>query len=197
MRRIGLTGNIGSGKTTICRLFEMLGIPVFYADIHARKLLLHVDVVEQIVGLFGPEILDGKNQIDRKKLAAIVFNDDNALKRLNAIIHPLVRKEYTAWEACQNSPYAIQEIAILYESGMSDLFEKVILVTAPAETRIERVCKRDHATRNEVLARMNNQMPEDVLMGKADYKILNDGNTLVIPQVIEIDRQLRNLKHPI
>ncbi len=193
MRRIGLTGNIGSGKTTICRLFEMLGIPVFYADIHARKQLLYADVIEQLVGAFGSEILDSRHQIIRKKLAAIVFNDGKALQLLNAIIHPLVRKEYTEWEACQNSPYTIQEAAILYESGMSDLFEKVILVTAPAETRIERVCQRDHATRNEVLARMNNQMPEEVLMGKADFEILNDGNTLVIPQVIEIDRQLRNL----
>ncbi len=192
MQRIGLTGNIGSGKTTICRVFEAIGVPVFYADVNAREQLLQPDVVGQIVALFGDRILDDKKHIDRKALAAIVFNDKEALKKLNAVIHPLVRAGYETWVAQQQHAYTIHEAAVLFESGMAHRFDKTILVTAPLEVRIDRVCKRDQVSREQVMARVNNQMSEEELLKKVDYEIVNNGNVLVIPQILSIDEALRH-----
>ena len=191
MKRIGLTGNIGSGKTTICRIFEILGIPVFSADLNARSQLLRPDVVEQITAIFGDGVLNKERHIDRKALAAIVFHDKEALQTLNAVIHPLVYEAYEQWVTKQQGPYSIHEAAILFESGMADRFEKTILVTAPQEVRIDRVCKRDHVTRDEVLARINNQIEEAELLKMADFEIVNDGCALVMPQLIDLDNALR------
>ncbi len=191
MKHIGITGNIGSGKSTVCRVFELLGIPVFYADIHARKLLYQADVKDRLTEIFGGIILDDGQEVDRKKLAEIVFHDTAALSRLNAVIHPLVRDTYQSWVSHQNSQYILYEAAILFESGMAADFERVIVVTAPEEVRINRVCARDQLSREQVIARMNNQMAEETLIRKASYIIDNDGNTLLIPQVLKIDSELR------
>jgi dephospho-CoA kinase len=193
MKHIGITGNIGSGKSTVCRVFELLDIPVFYADIHARMLLSQADVKVRLTAIFGRGILDDRQEIDRKKLADIVFYDASALNRLNAIIHPLVHNTYHSWVSQQNSTYILYESAILFESVMSADFEKVILVTAPKEIRINRVCARDHISREQVLARMSNQMAEEALIKKADFIIENDGDTLLIPQVLKVDEELRAL----
>ena len=193
MKHIGITGNIGSGKSTVCRVFELLEIPVFYADIHARMLLYQADVKDRLTKIFGREILDDRQEINRKKLADIVFHDTGALSRLNAIIHPQVHNTYHSWVSHQNSPYTLYETAILFESGMAADFDRVILVTAPGEVRISRVCTRDHISREQVIARMNNQMAEETLIKKVDYIIDNDGNTLLIPQVLMIDNELRTL----
>jgi dephospho-CoA kinase len=191
MQKVGLTGNIGSGKTTVCRVFEMLDIPVYYADAEARKILYRKDVADKLGALFGKEVLDRDGKPDRKKIAGIVFSDPAQLKKLNALVHPLVRRDYETWlEKQSDSPYTIQEAAILFETGHYKRFDKTILVTAPTEVRIDRVCRRDKVSAGEVRARMRNQAEQQELEKLADYVICNDGKLLVIPQILIIHQQL-------
>lgn len=191
MKRIGLTGNIGSGKTTVCKVFEMLDIPVYDADKEARKFLNRADVVAKLRKLFGGEILDAEGKPDRKALAGLVFQNPGELKKLNALIHPLVRQDYEAWAAKQtHAPYTIQESAILFESDQYKVFDKTILVMAPRQVRIERVCKRDGVTVRSVEDRMKNQADQQELQSLADLVIHNDGKLLVIPQILRIHHEL-------
>lgn len=195
MLQIGLTGNIGSGKTTVCRFFEILGVPVYYADLRARAIMDKAEVLEQVAGAFGAEVLDEKGRLQRKALAEIVFNDREKLQKLNAIVHPLVRDNYRLWAAEQhNKSYVVQEAAILFETGMAASFDKVIVVAAPLELRIARVQQRDGVSPEEVLRRAANQLDEQDLIEKADFVIYNDDSRLVIPQVLAIDRELRQLQ---
>ncbi len=195
MLQVGITGNIGSGKTTVCRVFEILGVPVYYADLRARAIMEKHEVLEQVVGAFGREVLDENGQLQRKLLAAIVFNNKEKLERLNAIVHPLVREDYRQWVAAQHhQAYVMQEAAILFETGMAASFDKVIVVAAPLELRIARVQQRDGVSRSEVLRRAANQLEEKELIERADFVVHNDDSQLVIPQVLAIDRELRRLK---
>ncbi len=191
MVRVGLTGSMGSGKSIVAKVFETLGVEVFYADAEARLLLDDPEVSSEIVHRFGEDILDGNSRIVRKRLAGIVFNDSPSLQALNAIVHPRVRRKLQFWFAeRQNAPYAIQEAAILFESGFSRDCDAVIAVSAPEELRIQRVILRDHITREEALARMKNQWSDEEKAAKADFVIRNDGRHLVIPQVLAIHEQL-------
>lgn len=196
MLQIGLTGNIGSGKTTICKIFEILGVPVFYADLQARTLLQQEDVKTMIAEAFGSKVVEKSGVLDRKALAAIVFNHKGMLQKLNEIIHPLVREKYKKWVAAQlGQPYVIQEAAILFETGLASQFNKVIVVAAPLNIRIDRVMKRDGVTRSEVLRRAANQFDQEYLLCQAHFVIHNDNSQLVIPRVLDIDNSLRSLKH--
>ncbi len=191
MIKVGLTGNIGSGKTTVCRVFEMLDIPVYYADAEARKFLNSPEVTDQLQILFGKDILDATGKPDRKKIAGIVFRDKERLNQLNDIIHPLVRQDFEVWlQTHSSSPYAIQEAAILFETGHYRQFDKTIMVTAPRQVRIERVCRRDKVSVSEVEERMQNQADQSELEKLADITIHNDGKLLVIPQILRIHEQL-------
>lgn len=193
MLQIGLTGNIGSGKTTVCKIFEILGVPVFYADQRARLIMEGVEVKKQIVELLGNGIVDDHGALDRKTIASVVFNDETLLRKLNEIIHPAVREEYNGWvSANQTQPYLIQEAAILFESGLASRFDKIIVVAAPLEVRIDRVMKRDSVSREQVLSRAANQFDQEILVSRADFVIHNDDRQLVIHQVIAIDNALRN-----
>jgi len=195
MLQIGLTGNIGSGKTTVCRVFEILGVPVYYADLRARAIMEESVVVEQVAVAFGKEVLDENRRLQRKALAAMVFSNREKLERLNAIVHPLVREDYRQWVAAQHKrAYVMQEAAILFETGMAASFDKVIVVAAPLELRIVRVQQRDGVSREEVLRRAASQFDEQVLIGKADFVIHNDDHQLVIPRVLAIDQSLRSLQ---
>jgi dephospho-CoA kinase len=191
MIQAGLTGNIGSGKTLVCRLFEMLGVPVYYADEHARRITNTPDVRETIRKEFGDEVFDVEGNLDRKKLGSIVFEDKKALKSLNKIIHPRVRDDYKAWlQRQQGHPYTIQEAAILFETGHYRSFDRIIVVSAPRETRIQRVCRRDGLGRQDVERRMENQLEQSELEDRADHVILNDDRRLVIPQVLRLHELL-------
>ncbi len=195
MLQIGLTGNIGSGKTTVCRVFEILGVPVYYADLRARAIMEDSAVVKQVAGAFGQDLIDESGQLKRKDLAAIVFNNREKLEKLNAMVHPLVRDDYRQWVAAQyNQAYVMQEAAILFETGMAASFDRVIVVAAPLELRIARVQQRDGVSRQEVLRRAANQLVEQELIERADFVIHNDDSRLVIPQVLAIDQQLRRLQ---
>lgn len=190
MKKVGLTGNIGSGKTTICRVFEMLDVPVFYADRSARQLLNREDVTGQLVQLFGEGILMQGRKIDRSALAAIVFSDRRALQRLNGLIHPLVRDAFMQWAASQQARYVIMEAAILFESGFASHFDHMVLVAAEMEARISRVVSRDGVGREDVKRRMEHQRPQEELIPLSDFVIYNDDNMLVIPQILRIDHAI-------
>ncbi len=191
MIKVGLTGNIGSGKSTVSKIFEALRVPVYHADTEAKKFLDTPEVISQLRALFG-ESITVDNRINRKTLAAIVFNDEKKLQQLNEIIHPFVEEDYKYWCSKQRDVvYTLQEAAILVESGFYRFMDKIVVVTAPVETRINRIIERDQATRDEVLSRMERQLPETELKGYADFIVSNSGEKLVIPQVLEIHNKLQ------
>jgi dephospho-CoA kinase len=191
MLKVGITGGIGSGKTTVAKVFSTLGIAVYNADERARSITAtDPEVREKIVTLFGAEVFNVKNALNRAKLAEVVFSDAEALEKLNAIVHPRVRIDFGKWIAEQTSEYIIKEAAILIENGTHKELDALILVTADKEERIERVMKRDGVNRELVVQRMNNQMNDRDKQEFATYTIDNDDNQLVIQQVLEIHEDL-------
>ena len=195
MLKIGITGGIGSGKTTVCKLFKTLGIPVYEADTQA-KLLMNTDpeLKALLVNSFGDDMYR-EGMLERHKLAEIIFNDPIALEKVNSWVHPAVAKDFDRWCALQTAPYVLEEAAIIFESKIAYRFHKIILVTAPDELRIERVCVRDHADAETVRKRMAQQMPEEQKMALADFVIYNDHQRLITPQVMAIHKKLlSNLK---
>ena len=190
MIKVGLTGNMGSGKSTVAGIFEVLGVPVYHADSKARDMLGHREVVHAIGKRFGGRIVQG-GEVDRHALAAIVFNDKTALDDLNAIIHPRVRRDLEEWISGQKDhPYIVQEAAILFESGFYTYFNRTVVVTCPEEMAIARVMKRDGLTHSEISARIRNQWSQQRKIEMADHVIQNDGTRLLIPQVMHIHRIL-------
>jgi dephospho-CoA kinase len=187
---IGLTGNIGSGKTLIAGIFKSLGIPVYFADMESKKILEEPKVIKAIVELFGTGILNNELGIDKKSLSALVFNNPMALGQLNSILHPKVLGNFKSWVKNHSTPYVIQEAAIIFESGIAQEFHKIIHVSCPKEMSINRVKKRDKVDGPSVLNRMQFQFSDEEKSRLADYVIVNDGTQLVIPQVLLIHDQL-------
>ncbi len=190
MLKVGITGGIGSGKSTVCKIFESLGVPVFRADDISRKLLDEdADVKKQVAELLGNEVIkNGKP--DRKKIAELVFNNPDKLKGLNAIIHPKVRDSLAKWAEQQKAAFVIEEAAILFESGAYKNMDAVIVVSAPQDVRIKRVMDRDKVTEASVKERIKNQLSEEERRNRADFIIENDGKQLIIPQALEIFKAL-------
>lgn len=190
---IGLTGGIGSGKTTIARLFQAEGIPVYIADEEAKKILDLPVTIEKVTNEFGSNLLKD-NKIDRKLLADLVFNHPEKLKILNAIIHPLVKKHFDEWVQEHTAfPFVIKEAAILFESGSFKYCDKIITVTAPEEVKIERVIKRDRTTRAAVLDRIKNQWTDAQRIEKSDFVIVNQNEEETRLQFQKTLKKLRNL----
>jgi dephospho-CoA kinase len=190
MIKAGLTGNIGSGKSIVSRIFETLGVPVFHADEVAKKFLNEVTIQQSIREKFG-EIVFSADTLDRKKLASIVFEDTDALAWLNSLVHPKVKQELKNWFDLHASyKYVIEEAAILFESGFYKEFDKIITVSAPVELCITRVSIRDELDTKEVKKRMQNQWSQEVKIERSHYVILNDENHLLIPQVLSIHSEL-------
>lgn len=196
MIKAGITGGIGSGKTTVCEVFELLGVPVYYADLEAKNMLDNDPAVFQaIIKLFGNNVLQSLGKIDRKKLAAAIFNDKNKLEALNRIVHPAVALHYEQWCLNNNSaPYTVKEAAILFESGSYRNVDKIITVTAPAGLKIERVMKRDKVSSGEVEKRMAAQLTDEEKMKRSDFVIINNEAQLLIPQVLKIHNELSGIK---
>ena len=190
--KIGITGGIGSGKSTVCAIFQILGIPVFNADIEARKLYDEPQVKEAIILAFG-DIMYPQGVFDKKAMADLVFQSADKLKQLNELLHPLVQIQFDTWLQQQVSPYAIKEAALLIEAGSYQQLDALILVTCPMNKRIERVMKRDRVTEDEVLARINKQLSEEDKRALCQYEIINDDRQLLIPQVLQLHHQLMQL----
>lgn len=189
---IGLTGGIGSGKTTIANHFAAAGIPVYIADDEARKLMQSPEIIAEIQKTFGNSIFDDAI-LNREKLSQIVFNNPEKLKQLNAIIHPAVRKHFQDWVLNhQNAPFVIYEAAILFESGSYKNCDSIITVTAPLESRIQRVIQRDNTSRDQVLARINAQWNDDQRIAKSDFVIENIDSKSA---KLEVDKILKILKN--
>ncbi|HAH57490.1 MAG: dephospho-CoA kinase [Lentimicrobiaceae bacterium] len=194
MLKVGLTGSIGSGKSTLARVFSTLGVPVYIADIEAKKILNLPEVVAQVVSLAGEQVRQPDGLIDRKLLAGMVFSNPEMLQSLNGIIHPRVRSHFKAWVLTHSEhDYIIQEAAILFESGSYKNFDKIVVVVAPLEERIERVMLRDGLSREDVMARVDNQLPQEEKIKMADFVILNSDRDQALIQALEIHRQLKAL----
>jgi dephospho-CoA kinase len=194
MLKISITGGIGSGKTTVSRIFEILEIPVFYADDMAKS-VMHTDepLIKSIKQTFGSEAYNSDHTLNRKYLADLVFNNEKKLAKLNQLVHPAVFRAFDAWLKVQSQvPYILKEAALLFESGSYKLCDKNILVTAPEELKIKRVMQRDKISAEEVKARMNKQIAEEEGRKLADFIIVNDEKTLLIPQVLELHQGLIN-----
>lgn len=190
MLKVAVTGGIGSGKSTVCRMFQVLGIPVFEADRVAKHLMVNdTTLSSKITKRFGEAVL-GPQGLDRKALAGIVFQDRQALADLNALVHPEVRKAFAQWADEQHVPYVIMEAAILAETGGHSAFDHVIVVSAPQEIRLARVMARDGVGEEAALARMRNQASEEERRRIANDVIMNDDSHLVIPQVLAIHKRL-------
>jgi dephospho-CoA kinase len=191
MLKVGLTGNIGSGKSLVAKIFSTMGIPVYNSDRESKKFLELVEIKSTIVKSFGPVILLPDGEIDRRKLGDIVFSDPSSLNSLNSILHPLVIKDFRQWcLSNQDQKYIIQETAILFESGYYRQFDKTIHVSCSPEIAIERVIQRDKSSRETVLKRMQFQFEDSKKAAMSDYVILNDGSELIIPQILSIHKQL-------
>ncbi len=191
MLKVCITGSIGSGKTTVSNIFSKLGISVFKADDEAKKFFNHTEVKEKILTAIGNSVFSSDGEIDKKAMASKIFNNADALKTINSIIHPLVMKKFNKWadEKIQ-SDYVILESAIIYESSLTHYFNKIISVSAPKDLRLRRVIKRDLVGHEEVYQRMRNQWSDEEKSKKADYIINNDGRQLIIPQIIKIHKDL-------
>lgn len=192
MLKVGITGGIGSGKTTVCQIFAGLGIPVYYADERAKWLMVHdPELVSSIEALFGEEAYFADGQLNRKHLSDIIFSEPNKREQLNALVHPAVWRDGARWnEEQQETPYTLKEAALIFESGGHRQLDKVIVVSAPEDTRIERVVNRDQVSVDAVRARIAAQMPESKKVALADFVINNDGRRLLIPQVVDIHHKL-------
>jgi dephospho-CoA kinase len=193
MLKVGITGGIGSGKSTVARIFEQLGIPVYYADKEAKVLMNDNEELKQkIIHHFGKDCYKN-GQLDRSFLATQVFSNAEALATLNSLVHPITLKHAEVWLNHQTTPYAIKEAALIFESGGQEFLDVVLGVSAPKALRIQRSMKRDGSSREQVLSRMERQMDEEIKMRLCDYVIVNDGRTALLPQILMINNKLKSL----
>ncbi len=196
MLKIGLTGGLGSGKTSVAAIFEVLGIPVYYADIAAKTLMNENKAIkDSIQNHFSSEVyLDGN--LNREFLAQQVFNDEKKLALLNSIVHPATIKDANEWIKKQSSPYIIKEAALLFESGSNNFLDFIIGVSAPLDLRIKRAMKRDNISEQQVMARINKQMPEEEKLALCDFIIINDEEHMILPQVLALHQKFAPAPSP-
>ena len=193
MLKIGLTGGIGSGKSTVAKIFEVLGIPVYYADTEAKRLMNSNEKIKESIRQHFGEATYKNEDLDRKYLADIVFNNPEKLELLNALIHPVTIKDAEEWMQRQAAPYSIKEAALLFESGAAENLDFVIGVYAPQALRIKRVIKRDNLSQDEIVKRINRQVNEEMKMKLCDFVITNNEQELLIPQVLKLHQHFISL----
>jgi len=190
---VGLTGGIGSGKTTIAKEFMKLGVPVYFADKEAKELMQSSNQIKkQLIKEFGPAAYTN-NKLNKELLATIIFNNKSKLQRINTIIHPKVRTHFKEWIVKQNSTYVIQENAIIFENKKEKEFDKIILVIAPLSVKIERVMKRDLVNENKVIERMKNQLEDTIKLEQSDFVIKNYNKYDIEKQVFKIHQKIKKL----
>lgn len=185
MLKVGITGGMGSGKTTVCKVFEILGIPVFYADIVAKS-IMHTDTVlkNDIVTAFGESSYSSQGELNRQYISSLVFKNEKELEKLNALVHPAVFRAFESWTAIQKAPYVIKEAALLFESEAHKMCEQSVLVTSPKSFRIERIQARDGLSLDEINLRMERQFSDEEKVKLADHVLINDERHLLIPQIM-------------
>ena len=188
MQHIGITGGIGSGKTTICNIFAQLGVPIYNADIRAKFLVQH-SLQQEISKEFGADIFKN-GQLNKELLAQRAFISKEQTEKLNSIVHPAVEEDYKKWQLEQDSFYTLKEAALLIESGSYQKLDALILVLAPLEIRIERTKKRDKSSREQVLSRINKQLSDEEKLPYATYTINNNGKESIIKQILSIHQQI-------
>jgi len=192
MYKVGITGGIGSGKTTACKVFEVLGVPVFYADTVAKEIMCKdALLIAGVKSAFGKESYFEGGKLNNKYIAGIVFNNDEALAQLNALVHPAVFRAFDAWENTIPStvPYTLKEAAILFESGSYKMCDTTILVTAPYTVKIKRLMQRDGVTEEQVKARMDKQLSDEEKAKLANHFIVNDEQQSIIEQVLALHQE--------
>lgn len=194
MIKIGITGGIGSGKSTICKIFSLHGIPVYDADERAKKLYIENESVRnKVTKLLGDEVYRPDGSLNKPFLSLKIFDNTILKEKLEAIIHPAVEEDFNKWCQLQNSPIVLKEAALLFESGSNKMLNKIIVVTAPLELRIERVIKRDQLSRQEIEKRISNQWTEEQKVALADFIIVNDEKQHLLEQIKEILRKIEAL----
>ncbi|HLA57820.1 MAG TPA: dephospho-CoA kinase [Puia sp.] len=190
MLKVGLTGGIGSGKTTVAQIFEVLSIPVYYADSAARDLMnKDPELKKKIIASFGRDAYKN-GELNRAYLGSVVFQDTEKLNLLNSIVHPITIRDSENWMKNQKASYAIKEAALIFEAGLEKYLDYVIGVTAPESLRMQRVVERDQVPMQKVLDRMRHQMDEKEKISRCDFVIQNDGIRPILPQVLEIHERL-------
>lgn len=195
MLKIGLTGGIGSGKSTVAKIFETLGIPVYYADAEAKRLMNSSETLKKVIRQNFGEATYENDQLNRKYLAGIVFNNPEKLELLNALIHPVTINDAEQWMQQQSAPYSIKEAALLFESGATENLDFIVGVYAPQALRIKRVMKRDGLTTDEIMKRINRQVNEEMKMKLCDFVITNNEQELLVPQVLKLHQHFSGLSN--
>ena len=190
--RLAITGNIGSGKSVVSRMLATMGVPVYDCDSRAKMLMQKSAIIKRaLVRMFGSDCYNSDGTLNRAHLAERIFTDRENVKRVNELVHPCVKEDFAAWADASDSDIVAVESAILYESGMIDVVDKVLLVWTDEETAIERVVKSRRMSRSQVVSRLQNQISADELLLLSDYSLRNDGSTPILPQLIDIIEELR------
>jgi dephospho-CoA kinase len=193
MLKVGLTGGIGSGKSIVCKVFSLLGIPVYQADIAAKKLYnTDAELQDELKLLFGDHLYNADGILDRQKLASIIFSDKESLEKVNKLVHPAVKRDFLEYisRLPESTPYVIHEAAILYEAKTENMFDKVINVQAPENIRIKRILLRETTSEKDVKQRIAAQWPDKLKIELSDYNIINDDKTLILPQILQIHNHI-------
>lgn len=190
--RLAVTGGIGCGKSVVSHILEIMGVPVYDCDRRAKEIMVtDAGIAKGLKRMFGEACYNSDGSLDRAFLASRIFTDDNNIERVNALVHPAVKKDFDDWVAAKDCPLVAVETAVLYESGMIEHVDKVLVVWAGRETAIERTMKRSGMSRNQVVSRIQKQLSSDELLLLTDYSIFNDGNTPLLPEVVSLLEELR------
>lgn len=196
MLLVGITGGLGSGKSTVAAIFKQLGIPVYLSDDRGKYLLNHdAGLIQAVKSTFGESLYDKEQVLDRAALASIVFKQPEKLHQLNSLVHPAVGRDFEQWVSEQKSAYILKESALLFETGIHHSLDKIILVTAPENIRIQRAMTRDHVSKEAVKERLKQQWPEEKKLPLADFIISNDGKHSLIEQALDIHHKIMSLCH--
>ncbi|MBC3539635.1 dephospho-CoA kinase [Rufibacter sediminis] len=195
MLKIGITGGIGSGKSIVCRCFQLLGVPVYDSDTRAKWVMNHdSELRDQLIAAFGPETFDAQQNLNRAYLSQKVFHNAPELAKLNGLVHPQVRKDFYSWVAQQQTPYLLKEAALMFESNAYTQVDHVLTVSAPLSLRLSRTLQRDpHRTAAEVEAIMGKQLSEEERVSRAQFVLYNDEAQLVLPQVVQLHQKFLQL----
>lgn len=191
IKTIGITGGIGSGKSTVAKVFAVMGIPVYSSDDRAKAMYYEPEVKEKVVHLLGTEVYSNETTINKSHIASRIFSDKTILEQINAIIHPAVGRDFEKWILLQkNVPFVLKESAILFETGIYKTLDANILVVSPEKLRVKRITKRDHLSEEEVLKRFRSQLSDEQKIPLADFVIHNDEEHSIIQQVLEVKRKI-------